>query len=201
MLASRSVALGRSLLARLLGSIVSANNAGKHFPAQQIKAVSACGPSEEDGRNEIADSGDFRHQRPHIGAAVRRSFPSALQGAISGQFSLVLSLPILDQSTGVFQHSKFGLPQESVDLMVGELEARASIVYPAIGRAAVERDPTDNMIVERAIVGHAEFIVSGDNHLLSLRHLEEILVVTRNAYTRYFTARPGGVLRTALQQS
>jgi uncharacterized protein len=42
---------------------------------------------------------------------------------------------------------------------------------------AVPRDPEDNMVLECAIEGHAQYIVSGDNDLLVLKEFRGIQIV------------------------
>ena len=42
---------------------------------------------------------------------------------------------------------------------------------------AVTADPTDNKILEAAIAGQVDFIVSGDNHLLDLGTFREIPII------------------------
>ncbi len=43
--------------------------------------------------------------------------------------------------------------------------------------AAVCRDPDDNMVLECALVGHAQYIVSGDKDLLELKEFRGIRIV------------------------
>jgi len=43
--------------------------------------------------------------------------------------------------------------------------------------AAVCRDPDDNMVLECALEGHAQYIVSGDKDLLELKEFRDIRIV------------------------
>jgi predicted nucleic acid-binding protein len=45
---------------------------------------------------------------------------------------------------------------------------------------AVKEDPDDDIIVSAACDAHADYIVSGDQHLLSLREFRGIKIVTVN---------------------
>ncbi len=55
----------------------------------------------------------------------------------------------------------------------------AQIVEPEHTHAgAVPRDPDDDHIIEAAVAGHAEYIVTGDSDLLALRSYEGIAIVT-----------------------
>ena len=41
----------------------------------------------------------------------------------------------------------------------------------------IEEDPKDDMVVETAYDGKADFIVSGDRHLLAVKNFKEIKIV------------------------
>jgi putative PIN family toxin of toxin-antitoxin system len=43
---------------------------------------------------------------------------------------------------------------------------------------SVLRDPDDNFLIACAIEGNAQHIVSGDKHLLELRHYREIVILS-----------------------
>ncbi|MDP3765803.1 MAG: putative toxin-antitoxin system toxin component, PIN family [Nanoarchaeota archaeon] len=42
----------------------------------------------------------------------------------------------------------------------------------------VKEDPSDNIIMESAVEGKADFIVSGDQHLLKLKEYKGIKILT-----------------------
>jgi putative PIN family toxin of toxin-antitoxin system len=42
----------------------------------------------------------------------------------------------------------------------------------------IAEDPDDNMVLQTAVVGGARYIVSGDNHLISLGSFREIKILT-----------------------
>lgn len=57
---------------------------------------------------------------------------------------------------------------------------------PAGGRKsaiqAVAADPDDNKYIEAAVEGLAQFVVTGDRHLLSLKSYENIRIVTPRVF-------------------
>jgi len=59
-----------------------------------------------------------------------------------------------------------------------DLSHRAYVVHPEVVLDAVPDDPDDNRVLECAVKGEAEFIVSGDKHLLRLGSYEGIVIVT-----------------------
>ena len=111
-----------------------------------------------------------------------------LKHALSGRFSLVLSPAILEELHGVLRRPKFGLTPEFVQIAVRELETIATIVYPTVSHKAVKSDPKDDMIVDCAVEGKADYIVSGDNHLLSIAIALGISIVTPKELLQHLTS-------------
>lgn len=53
----------------------------------------------------------------------------------------------------------------------------AEVVVPAITLQVITEDPADDRVLECAVAGHADLIVSGDRHLRKLRHYQNIPIV------------------------
>jgi len=49
---------------------------------------------------------------------------------------------------------------------------------------AVPREPEDNMVLECAIEGQAQYVVSGDNDLLVLKEFRGIQIVRANEFLK-----------------
>jgi len=58
------------------------------------------------------------------------------------------------------------------------LETFTEIVRPAISLHVIEDDPDDDRVLECAIQGRADFIVTGDRHLLKLNTYKGIPILT-----------------------
>ena len=66
-----------------------------------------------------------------------------------------------------------------------ELIIRNSIsVEPKEKILAVKDDPKDNIFIETAIAGNADYIVSQDNHLLKLKEFREIKIITPEEFNK-----------------
>lgn len=93
-------------------------------------------------------------------------------------FDLVLSLPILEELARVLAYPRIQrrlrMPPDEIEARVAALAVLADIVEPRIRVRAVPDDPDDDKYVEAALEGRAEFIVSGDRHLLDLGEYELI---------------------------
>jgi uncharacterized protein len=58
------------------------------------------------------------------------------------------------------------------------IAANSIMVYPKIKVQIIEEDPSDNRILECALAAGAEFIVTGDKHLLKLGQFEQTKILT-----------------------
>jgi len=85
---------------------------------------------------------------------------------IRGELKLCLSESILLELGDVLQRPKFGFPATIVNQIITELSAICELVTPS------------NHVLECAIEAHAEYIVSGDAHLLELNEYRSIQVVS-----------------------
>lgn len=100
-----------------------------------------------------------------------------LEYVIDGRAECFVSLAILDEVRDVLQRPKFGLTPDQALALVEELHALCRVITPSGPVTAVEADPDDNRIIECALAAGAEFIVSGDAHLLALKSWRAIQIL------------------------
>ncbi|HLC70865.1 MAG TPA: putative toxin-antitoxin system toxin component, PIN family [Candidatus Nanoarchaeia archaeon] len=60
----------------------------------------------------------------------------------------------------------------------------ATIVYPSQKLQAVPDDPDDNIIVECAVEGKVDYLISKDNHLLKLKSYDGIPIITPEEFLK-----------------
>jgi len=87
--------------------------------------------------------------------------------AIRGMFELFTSVAILTETAGVLQ-TKFDWSEDKVREAIQDISQTATVLRPRPTLHLLDDDP-DNRILECAIVAQAEFVVSGDRHLLALK--------------------------------
>lgn len=109
-------------------------------------------------------------------------------------FALVTSPAILTEIERVLQYPKIarrhGWPPARIREVVGEL-AHFSISTPGeLTLAVVAADPADNRYLECAVEGAAEYLVSGDEHLLSLEEYQGIRLVRPREFLRVLAGPP-----------
>jgi|ERR1017187_1871707 putative PIN family toxin of toxin-antitoxin system len=101
---------------------------------------------------------------------------SAFELAILGAYTLVVSEAILMEIERVLR-TKFGWPRSILGPTLERVAARAELVSPKVPITDCV-DPDDNRILEAAVEGRVDFIVSGDKHLLRIKTFRGIDILT-----------------------
>lgn len=92
-----------------------------------------------------------------------------IEAVLAGRHRLVTSGAILDEAAAVLSGDKFRLPAEYAERVRLELLEIADMVAPKRRLRVVRRDPSDDRVIECAVEGEADFIISGDKDLLDLK--------------------------------
>jgi putative PIN family toxin of toxin-antitoxin system len=105
--------------------------------------------------------------------------------AVSKEFVLVASDLILKEFEGIMRRPKFGFTDGEIYEMSHSLMQTAELVDVVSEFNIVTRDSKDNMFLETAYDGKADFVVSGDDHLLSLHSFRGINIVSVKQLLEY----------------
>lgn len=105
---------------------------------------------------------------------------AALRRIVEEQDALLISPQILDELLGVLAR-KFARDGEELARVAVFLSDLAETVRPRTKLKVVADDP-DNRILECAVAGHAEVIVTGDRALLALGNFRNIRLLTLAGY-------------------
>lgn len=104
-----------------------------------------------------------------------------LEAARQRRIELFTSVPLLAELTDVLGRAKFEKKIEasmySVDHIVDRYAALTRLVMPEPVQC-IASDPDDDVVIGTALTSKADFIVSGDSHLLDLGAFENIQIVT-----------------------
>lgn len=92
-------------------------------------------------------------------------------------FKLVLSSDLLSELADVLSRPCFNFKPDDTEKIIRFIRRRAVKVLPD-KRVSVCRDEKDNIVLECALCGKADFIVTGDEDLLSLKTFHKTLIIT-----------------------
>ena len=91
--------------------------------------------------------------------------------------TLVTSDEIIGEMREVLSRQKFRLNKNEINKALSAPKSASSVVETT-SKFRVARDPDDDMLINTAYDGGADYIVSGDSDLLDLGEFEGIRVVT-----------------------
>jgi len=116
-----------------------------------------------------------------ISAIMRGGNPERILKAWKrGRFNLFISQEMLKEALETM--SKLGFPEEKVIAWRNLISKQAHKVAPSKRVKAITADPDDNIFLECALETNADYIVSGDKHLLDLKEYEGIKILTSKGF-------------------
>ncbi len=126
-----------------------------------------------------------------VSAIVSDGKPRELfRKGISKQFCIVTSDLLLRELATVLRRPKFKIDEDEIHRIILAFMQAAEVVEVVSKFNLVEEDPKDDMIVETAYDGKADFIVSGDSHLLVLNSFRGIKIVSAKQMLTFLEEKP-----------
>lgn len=123
-------------------------------------------------------SGTFWH-----GASFR-----IMKMAQNREIELILSEDIIEEYRKVLMYEeiqeKIANKNLEVQTVFDTLITFSTIVKPRRKIKIVMDDPSDNIILECAVEGAANYIITKDKHLLKLKEFEGIKIITQDAFLK-----------------
>lgn len=104
--------------------------------------------------------------------------------ASRGEVANFTSPDLLREVEDVLLRPKFGVRAEQVVGIIALFRDTFEIVHPSRRVRAVVADPSDDMVLEAAVAARADFIVSGDKHLLDLVAWSSIRILSPGGFVR-----------------
>ena len=93
------------------------------------------------------------------------------------KFHLVMSNALFEEIISVVSRPRFTFTDARINALDKRLRRKSKWAFPQES-VSVCRDPKNNMVLECALAGHADCIVTGDKDLLSLEKFKEIALIT-----------------------
>lgn len=113
----------------------------------------------------------------YISALMFGGLPGSLLDLVFLQsFVTVISADLLDELDEKLR-LKFELSPEDAATVLDRIAGIAQVVHPEKTLHVIREDPDDDRVLECAVSGKADYIVTGDRHLLRLAEYRGIRIV------------------------
>lgn len=121
----------------------------------------------------------------YVSATLSRGKPyRVLRAAEEGNAELCVSPFIIDEVEDVLGRGKIPFDDERVETFIGKILSFSEVVSPDSVPDAVPEDPSDDRILACAVEADADYLVSGDSHLLELGKYEGIDIMEPAEFMR-----------------
>ena len=104
---------------------------------------------------------------------------------LQAKFILCSSIPILTETAQKLRE-KFGWDEDRITHLLKTIASVAVITKPP-SHVHLLPDEPDNRVLECAEEAKADFIVTGDKHLLSLKHFKSTSIITLSDFIEKFS--------------
>ena len=106
-----------------------------------------------------------------------------------GKYTLIYSEPLLDELLAKLVlpriRDRYAIDDEAITALIALLTLCGELVAPD-RKVKVCRDSKDDMVIEAALAGAAEVVVTGDDDLLTLNEFEGIRFITPRDFLTAF---------------
>jgi len=101
---------------------------------------------------------------------------------LHGELELVTSPNQIEELRKVMDYPKFNFTEEQKATFISIILEIATMVEITGIAKVIAEDPDDNAILETAIVGNVDYLISGDPHLLKLKEFAKVRIVTASEF-------------------
>ena len=115
-----------------------------------------------------------------VSALIHDGKPRKLILELLNKHTVVLSRQMLAELADVAGRDKFHVTGSQVERFLSIMVKMAKIVPDNVLFKEVASDPDDDVVLIAAYMGKADYIVTGDNHLLTLNNFKKTKIVTTN---------------------
>lgn len=108
-----------------------------------------------------------------------------LNKCIDGELIPIISKDILDEVKTVLKRPKFDfIKKDEREEFLSLFLQYSEMVEPRKIIEVIKEDPADDRIIDCALEGNVDYIITGDNHLLKLKEYKNIKILTPANFLR-----------------
>ncbi len=122
-----------------------------------------------------------------VSALIHDGKPRKLILELLNKHTVILSRQMLAELADVAGRDKFHITGSQVERFLSIMVKMAKIVPDNALFKEVVSDPDDDVVLNAAYTGKADYIVTGDNHLLILNNFKKTKIVTVNQMLEILT--------------
>jgi putative PIN family toxin of toxin-antitoxin system len=115
-----------------------------------------------------------------VSALIKGGKPRRLVLKLLEEHTVILSRQMLAELADVLTRDKFVVKTSQVDRFLAILVRKSKIVKPSSRFKIIKEDPDDDVVLNTAYAGKAEYLVTGDRHLLALKEFKRTKIVKVN---------------------
>jgi putative PIN family toxin of toxin-antitoxin system len=115
-----------------------------------------------------------------VSALIHDGKPRKLVLELLDKHTVILSRQLLAELADVIGRDKFPVKNAQAERFLSSLVKVSKIVPDNPLFKAVSEDPDDDAVLNTAYAGKADYIVTGDRHLLTLNQFKKTRIVTVN---------------------
>ena len=119
-----------------------------------------------------------------VSGSIKKGSPPAkvLYAWRRGRFILVTSQSILNEVSRVLNYrkikTKYHLKKKDIEELLFALYLASDLTPDRLKVKVITQDPEDNKFIACALEGRADYIVSGDEHLLKIKEYKGTKIIT-----------------------
>lgn len=111
-----------------------------------------------------------------------------LEKVENNEVELILSKEIIKEFSEVLNYKEIKDKIKNKNLEINRTKEKiislSTLVEPKLKFNEIKDDPDDNIILECAVEGNVDFIISQDKHLLKLKGFKEIKIITPEEFLK-----------------
>ena len=97
---------------------------------------------------------------------------------------LIISISIIEEITETLKNFKIPLAMEDILMWENMIVKNSLLVEPQEKIEIVKDDKDDNKFIEAAVEGKADYIITQDNHLLNIKEVRGIRIISPEEFLK-----------------